>query len=92
MVDKASHGRSKAGVELTDDVLEQMAREAEAGLDIAQLKRRPGRPAMGSGPADALPVRLDPELRKALDERATADRKTASDVVREALRRYLRAG
>lgn len=92
MVDNQSHGQSKAGVELTDDVLEQMAREAEAGLDVAQLKRRPGRPAMGSGPADALPVRLDPELRRALDDRATADQKTASDVVREALRRYLRAG
>ncbi len=44
---------------------------------------------MGSGPADALPVRLDPELRKALDDRAAADQTTASDVVREALRRYL---
>jgi hypothetical protein len=85
MADKKSYGRSKAGVELTDDVLERMAKEAEDGLDITKLRRRPGRPSMGSGPADSLPVRLDPELRQALDERAT----TASDVVREALRRYL---
>ena len=92
MTDKKSYGRSKAGVELTDEVLERMAREAEAGLDITKLRRRPGRPAMGSGPAEALPVRLEPELRKALDERAAAEHTTASDVVREALRHYLAAG
>lgn len=89
MPDKKSRGRSKAGIELTDDVLDRMATEAEHGLDIT-LRRRPGRPAMGSGPADSLPVRLDPELRQALDERATAENTTASDVVREALRRYLK--
>jgi hypothetical protein len=87
-----SHGRSKAGVELTDEVLDRMADEAEEGLDITKLRRRPGRPAMGSGPAESLPVRLDPELRKALDERAAADNTTSSDVVREALRRYLKVG
>ena len=90
MPDKKSHGRSKAGVELTDEVLDKMAKEAEDGLDITKLRRRPGRPAMGSGPADSVPVRLEPELRKALDERASADNTTASDVVREALRRYLK--
>jgi hypothetical protein len=89
---KKSHGRTKAGVELTDEVLEQMAREAEAGLDTTQLRRRPGRPAMGSGPADTLPVRLDPELRKAVEDRAQADSTTASDIVRTALRQYLRVG
>jgi Ribbon-helix-helix protein, copG family len=92
MADSKSHGRSTAGVELTDEVLARMADEAEAGLDLARLRRRPGRPAMGSGPADAFPVRLDPELRKAVDDRAAADHTTASDVVREALRRYLKAG
>ena len=90
MSDDRTHGRSKTGVPLTDEVLQRMASEAEAGLDVATLKRRPGRPAMGSGPADALPVRLDPELRKALDDRAAAEQTTASDVVREALRRYLK--
>lgn len=91
MAEKQTHGHTKAGVELTDEVLDQMAKEAEEGLDITRLRRRPGRPAMGSGPAESLPVRLDPQLRKALDERAAADNTTASDVVREALRRYLKA-
>jgi hydroxymethylglutaryl-CoA reductase (NADPH) len=69
----------------------QMASEAEDGLDTSRLHRRPGRPAMGSGPADSFPVRLDPALRSALDHRAATDNTTASDVVREALRRYLTA-
>jgi len=90
MADDKEYGRSMAGVELTDEVLERMAAEAEAGLDPAKLRRRPGRPTMGSGPAETLPVRLDPELRKALDERAAAEDTTAADVVRQALRRYLK--
>lgn len=92
VADKKSYGRSRAGVELTAEVLDRMAEEAEKGLDVAKLRRRPGRPAMGSGPADSFPVRLDPELRRAVDERAAAEHTTASEVVREALRRYLQAG
>jgi hypothetical protein len=92
MADRKSYGRTKSGVELTEEVLERLAAEAEAGLDVTTLRRRPGRPAMGSGPADTLPVRLDPDLRKAVDDRAAAEKTTASNVVREALRRYLKVG
>ena len=92
MTEKKSAGRTKAGVELTEDVLNRLAAEAESELDLSKLRRRPGRPSMGSGPADTLPVRLDPELRKAVDDRAVADDTTTSDVVREALRQYLIAG
>ena len=92
MAERRSHGPSKAGVELTDEVLERMATDAEEGLDTAKLRRHPGRPAMGAGPVESLPVRLDPALRRALDDRAAADNTTASDVVREALRRYLEVG
>ena len=85
------YGRSKTGVDLTENALEELAETAEAGLDVTKLRRRRGRPALGSAPADTLPVRLDPELRRALDERAATDRTTASDVVRMALRAYLKA-
>jgi predicted transcriptional regulator len=44
---------------------------------------------MGSAPTDSFLVRPDPELHQALDERASAEDTSASDVVREALRRYL---
>ena len=91
MTDNKSAGRTEAGVALTEDVLNRMAHEAEVGLDISKLRRRPGRPSMGSGPANTLPVRLDPELREAVDARAKTDHTTASDVVREALRQYLKA-
>ena len=91
MPDTTSHGKTEAGLELTDDVLEQLADQAEAGLDLSKLRRRPGRPAMGSGPADAFPVRLDPDLRRALDQRAEAEHSTASEIVRQALRQYLKA-
>jgi hypothetical protein len=92
MAERKSYGRSKTGVELTAEVLERMASEAEAGLDLTTLRRRPGRPAMGSGPADTLPVRLEPELREAVAKRAAAEHMTASEVVRTALRQYLRIG
>jgi predicted transcriptional regulator len=45
---------------------------------------------MGSGPAESFPVRLEPELRQALDERAAQDETTPSEIVREALRRFLK--
>jgi CRISPR-associated endonuclease/helicase Cas3 len=89
MADEKSYGRSKAGIEPTEETLQQLAEEAEAGLDVTKLRRRPGRPAMGTAPAGSLPVRLDPELRKAVDDRAAAEHTTTSDVVRQALRRYL---
>lgn len=87
-----SYGRTPSGIELTEEVLERAAAQAEAGWDVETLRRRPGRPPMGNGPASVLPVRLDPELRAALDERAASDDTTVSAVVREALREYLRAG
>ncbi len=92
MAEKKSYGRSKSGVDLTPEVLDRMSQEAEEGLDVSKLRRRPGRPPMGSAAADALPVRLDPEMRRAVDERAAADHTTSSEVVREALRRYLKTG
>jgi hypothetical protein len=36
-----SYGRSAACVELTDEILDQMAEEAEEGLDVTRLRRRP---------------------------------------------------
>ncbi len=74
---------------ITDQEIEAMADEAEAGYDLAKLKRRPGRPTLGSAAAEVFPVRLEPELRAALEARATTDETTASDIVRNALRAYL---
>ena len=39
--------------------------------------------------AEALSIRLSPEVRQALEERAVADNTTPSEIVQAALRRYL---
>lgn len=67
-----------------------MADEAEQGYDVEQLKsRRRGRPMLGTAPSEVVPVRLDPDLRQAIEARAEAEDKTTSEIIREALRRFL---
>ena len=83
--------KAKTGRTLTDADIDALAEEVEAtDYDIAELKtRRRGRPAMGSGPADVVPVRIDPELKAAIEARAEADHTTTSEIIREALRKFL---
>ena len=59
MTTDARDGRTSGGVPVTDDVVEQLADEAEAGYDVPTLRRRGGRPSLGSGPAEVVPVRID---------------------------------
>jgi hypothetical protein len=80
---------TSGGVPVTDDLVERLAAEAEAGYDVASLRRRGGRRPAGSAPGEVVPVRLDPELRAALAARATADHTNASEVIRQALRAWL---
>ena len=81
---------TRTGKVLTDADVDAIATEAERGYDIEVLKtRRRGRPMLGSAPSEVVPVRLDPELKLAVEARAEADQTTASEVIREALRRFL---
>ena len=57
-------------------------------VDVLKNRRR-GRPPMGSGLADVVPVRIDPELLVAIEARAEADHATTSEIIREAIRRFL---
>lgn len=94
MNDARVYGHTHSGQPITDAEVHALAAEAEAGYDVDRLiARRPkrGRPALGSGPADVESVRLDPELRLELLERARSDGTTPSEIIREALRRFLRA-
>lgn len=90
MSDPKQH-RTRSGRTLTDEDIDAIAREVEeTDYDIEALKtRRRGRPPMGSGPAEVVPVRIDPELRAAIEARAAADHTTTSEIIREALRRFL---
>ncbi len=86
------HGRTRSGELITDELVDELAAKAEQGFDVEEiLRRRGGRPLMGSAAAAVESVRLDPELSDALRERAEQDGTTSSDVIREALRRYLQA-
>jgi uncharacterized protein (DUF4415 family) len=80
-----------SGRELTDDDLDTIAAEVEhAEYDVEELKiRRRGRPRLGSAPAEVVPVRLDPDLKSAVEARAEAEHLTTSEIIRKALRRYL---
>ncbi len=90
---KKTYGKTASGVPITDELIEKLAREAEAGYDVDEiLRKRRGRPPIGSGPATVESVRLDPELRLALSERARDDHEATSSVIRKALRQYLEIG
>lgn len=87
---KKSYGKTRSGVGITDELVERLAAKAEAGYDVDEiLRRRGGRPPLGSAAARVESVRLDPELQQALADRAAKDHETTSSVIRKALRRYL---
>jgi hypothetical protein len=77
------------GKPLTDDDIQRLADEAEAGNEPSWLRPRGGRPRMGSAAAEAVPVRLDRQLRAAVEARANAEQTSTSEIIREALRRFL---
>ena len=85
-----TYGRTPDGKLITEELVEELSRKAEAGYYVDEiLERRRGRPPMGSGPATVESVRLDPELREALAQRARNDKEPTSSVIRKALRLYL---
>ena len=93
MAGKKTYGKTAGGIPITDELVERLAAKAEAGFDVEEtLRRRRGRPAIGSGPATVESVRLDPELRQALSDRAERDHEETSTVIRKALRQYLQVG
>lgn len=89
MTDNGSDLPTCGGVPITDEQIRRLADEAEAGYDVEVLRRRGGRRPMGSAAADVVPVRLDPELKAALVQRAEAEHATTSEVIRQALRAWL---
>lgn len=80
---------TRDGIEITDELLDKWADEAEKGYDISELRPRVGRPPMGAGAAVVFQVRLEPELHRALRKRAEAEGVTPSEMARRLMRRQL---
>ena len=86
-----THGRKEDGTPITDEMVEALADEAEAGYDVEEiLRRRGGRPTMGSSAASVESVRLDPDLKRDLILRAAEEHISVSEAIRRAVRQYLR--
>ena len=87
------HGRTKNGKPITDEMVEALADEADAGYDVDEIiRRRGGRPSMGSAAASVESVRLDPDLKRQLLLRAAEEHISVSEAIRRAVRQYLHAG
>jgi predicted HicB family RNase H-like nuclease len=83
-----------SGTPITEALVEQLADEAERGYDVDEIvarRGRRGRPRLGSEPSTVESVRLDPELKARLVQRAEHDGVPVSEVIREALRQHLEA-
>ncbi len=85
-----AYGKTAGGAPITDELVDKLAKRAEAGYDVDEtLRRRGGRPPLGSGPTAVESVRQEPELRDPLGQRAKRDQETTSSAIRKALREYL---
>ncbi len=91
---KRTYGHTSSGRPVDDDLVEQLAAEAEAGYDVDEIVNRRGkrgRPRLGAAPSTVESVRLDPDLKARLARRAEHDGVAVSEVIREALRHHLEA-
>lgn len=91
---KRTYGHTRSGKPITDELIEELADEAERGYDVDEIlarRGRRGRPRLGSEPSTVESVRLDPELKERLVQRAEEEGVPVSEVIREALRQHLEA-
>lgn len=87
------YGFTKSGKSIDDRLIQKLADEAEKGYELGQLQKRrlgPGRPALGEAAKSVESVRLDPDLQNETAQKAAAEGVTVSEVIRRALRQYLR--
>ena len=75
--------------DVTDEMIQGWAAEAEAANDVDQLKRRGrGRPGRGAEPMQVVAVRLTADELLALDVMAERDKVSRSEAIRRALAAY----
>ena len=87
--DAMSEGETINGVPVTEEQIAAWAAEAEAGYDVAALKKRGrGRPGRGAEPSQVVALRLTSEELAELDALAARTHKTRSELIRDALAAY----
>ncbi len=89
-----TYGHTKSGKPINDKMIRELADDAERGYERGALKghrRGPGRPPLGDAAKAVGSVRLEPSLRAEATERAAVEGVTVSEVIRRALREYLRS-
>jgi len=94
MTTHKTYGHTGDGLPIDDAFVNLLADEAERGYTSEQLEGKPrgrGRPPLGELVKAVGSVRLDPELRQQAAARAAADGVSVSEIVRRALREYLRS-
>jgi hypothetical protein len=94
MTEQRVYGHTKSGEPITDEMIEQLADEADRGYEPGQLKGRrrgPDRPPLGEAAKSVESVRLEPDLRDEVARRAQTEGVTVSELVRRALRQYLKS-
>ena len=87
--------KSRAGTALTEAYEQELADEAESGFDPSKLvPRRAGRPSLSgrSGHSHRVDLRVDDSTYLAIQRIAQRDDRKVSDIVRDAIHRYLEAG
>jgi hypothetical protein len=94
-VEKATskNPRTKAGTEITPEIADALAAEAERGYDLSKAKRRRvGRPSLaGAGASPRLSFRTTPDLYRAAQKQAKEEGRSISDLAREAVARYVKS-
>ena len=90
-VKKGDRVMTRSGRMLTEEIAEKLADEIESDREISWARRRPvGRPSLnGDGITPRVSFRIPTELYAAVQERANQERRTVSDITREALEKFL---
>ncbi len=83
--------RAKSGVQITDELAEQLADEADAGYHLTPSKRVGRKSLAGAdGVSPRVNFRMTGELQARAQARAEKEGKTISEIAREALEQYVK--
>ena len=94
MTGERVYGLTKTGGPITDEMINELADEAERGYEPGQLegrRRGRGRPPLGEAAKSVESLRLEPALRDDAARQAEAEGITVSELIRRALRQYLKS-